>query len=95
MRADDSRSCFPPGSLQGVYQRRLYKELMKNYNPLERPVSNDSHSLTVHFSFSLLQIMDVVRTVASVWTVNNPYYYGICVWDQRLDDFIQDQERNA
>uniref|UniRef100_A0A3Q2VZV5 Cholinergic receptor, nicotinic, alpha 7 (neuronal) n=1 Tax=Haplochromis burtoni TaxID=8153 RepID=A0A3Q2VZV5_HAPBU len=46
-------------SLQGVYQRRLYKELMKNYNPLERPVSNDSHSLTVHFSFSLLQIMDV------------------------------------
>lgn len=95
MRADDSRSCFPPASLQGVYQRRLYKELMKNYNPLERPVSNDSHSLTVHFSFSLLQIMDVVRTVASVWTVNNPYYYGICVWDQRLDDFIQDQERNA
>eukprot|EP00064_Thunnus_orientalis_P021887 superscaffoldBa00006942_g22057 len=47
------------GSLQGVYQRRLYKELMRNYNPLERPVSNDSHSLTVHFSFSLLQIMDV------------------------------------
>ncbi|KAL3975165.1 hypothetical protein ACER0C_023791 [Sarotherodon galilaeus] len=59
MRADDSRSCFLPGSLQGVYQRRLYKELMKNYNPLERPVSNDSYSLTVHFSFSLLQIMDV------------------------------------
>ncbi|XP_039894698.1 neuronal acetylcholine receptor subunit alpha-7-like [Simochromis diagramma] len=50
---------FIHGSLQGVYQRRLYKELMKNYNPLERPVSNDSHSLTVHFSFSLLQIMDV------------------------------------
>uniref|UniRef100_A0A8C4F9T0 Neuronal acetylcholine receptor subunit alpha-7 n=1 Tax=Dicentrarchus labrax TaxID=13489 RepID=A0A8C4F9T0_DICLA len=47
------------GSLQGVYQRRLYKELMKNYNPLERPVNNDSNSLTVHFSFSLLQIMDV------------------------------------
>uniref|UniRef100_A0A3Q3CXR7 Cholinergic receptor, nicotinic, alpha 7 (neuronal) n=1 Tax=Haplochromis burtoni TaxID=8153 RepID=A0A3Q3CXR7_HAPBU len=50
---------FTARSLQGVYQRRLYKELMKNYNPLERPVSNDSHSLTVHFSFSLLQIMDV------------------------------------
>uniref|UniRef100_A0A665VVW5 Neuronal acetylcholine receptor subunit alpha-7 n=1 Tax=Echeneis naucrates TaxID=173247 RepID=A0A665VVW5_ECHNA len=48
-----------PGSLQGVYQRRLYKELMRNYNPLERPVSNDSHSLTVQFSISLLQIMDV------------------------------------
>uniref|UniRef100_A0A665VVF0 Neuronal acetylcholine receptor subunit alpha-7-like n=1 Tax=Echeneis naucrates TaxID=173247 RepID=A0A665VVF0_ECHNA len=53
--------CLIHGSLQGVYQRRLYKELMRNYNPLERPVSNDSHSLTVQFSISLLQIMDVVR----------------------------------
>ncbi|KAE8295899.1 Neuronal acetylcholine receptor subunit alpha-7 Precursor [Larimichthys crocea] len=51
--------CLMHGSLQGVHQRRLYKELMRNYNPLERPVNNDSHSLTVHFSFSLLQIMDV------------------------------------
>ncbi|XP_078139244.1 neuronal acetylcholine receptor subunit alpha-7 [Centroberyx gerrardi] len=51
--------CLLPASQQGAYQRRLYKELMRNYNPLERPVSNDSHSLTVHFSFSLLQIMDV------------------------------------
>uniref|UniRef100_A0A8D3D7V7 Neuronal acetylcholine receptor subunit alpha-7 n=1 Tax=Scophthalmus maximus TaxID=52904 RepID=A0A8D3D7V7_SCOMX len=51
--------CLCLWSLQGVYQRRLYTELMRNYNPLERPVHNDSHSLTVHFSFSLLQIMDV------------------------------------
>ncbi|XP_007231257.2 neuronal acetylcholine receptor subunit alpha-7 [Astyanax mexicanus] len=46
-------------SLQGQHQRRLYKDLMRNYNPLERPVFNDSQSLTVHFSFSLMQIMDV------------------------------------
>ncbi|XP_066523349.1 neuronal acetylcholine receptor subunit alpha-7 isoform X2 [Hoplias malabaricus] len=46
-------------SLQGEHQRRLYKDLMRNYNPLERPVYNDSQSLTVHFSFSLMQIMDV------------------------------------
>uniref|UniRef100_A0A8D3CKD4 Neuronal acetylcholine receptor subunit alpha-7 n=1 Tax=Scophthalmus maximus TaxID=52904 RepID=A0A8D3CKD4_SCOMX len=52
-------ACVCVWSLQGVYQRRLYTELMRNYNPLERPVHNDSHSLTVHFSFSLLQIMDV------------------------------------
>uniref|UniRef100_A0AAY4CFR2 Neuronal acetylcholine receptor subunit alpha-7 n=1 Tax=Denticeps clupeoides TaxID=299321 RepID=A0AAY4CFR2_9TELE len=45
--------------LQGEHQRRLYTNLMKNYNPLERPVFNDSHSLTVNFSFSLMQIMDV------------------------------------
>ena len=47
-------------SLQGEPQRRLYKDLMANYNPLERPVFNDTHSLTVNFSFSLMQIMDVV-----------------------------------
>ncbi|XP_038861022.1 neuronal acetylcholine receptor subunit alpha-7-like [Salvelinus namaycush] len=46
-------------SLQGEPQRRLYKDLMANYNPLERPVFNDTHSLTVNFSFSLMQIMDV------------------------------------
>uniref|UniRef100_A0A803J3Z9 Cholinergic receptor, nicotinic alpha 7 n=1 Tax=Xenopus tropicalis TaxID=8364 RepID=A0A803J3Z9_XENTR len=46
-------------SLQGEYQRKLYKELMKNYNPLERPVLNDSHPLTVYFGMSLMQIMDV------------------------------------
>ncbi|XP_062849142.1 neuronal acetylcholine receptor subunit alpha-7 [Trichomycterus rosablanca] len=46
-------------TLQGEHQRRLYKDLMRNYNPLERPVHNDSHSLTVHLSFSLMQIMDV------------------------------------
>lgn len=47
-------------SLQGEFQRKLYKELIKNYNPLERPVANDSQPLTVYFSLSLLQIMDVV-----------------------------------
>uniref|UniRef100_A0A8B9L016 Neuronal acetylcholine receptor subunit alpha-7 n=1 Tax=Astyanax mexicanus TaxID=7994 RepID=A0A8B9L016_ASTMX len=49
-------------SLQGEHQRRLYQDLMKNYNPLERPVFNDSQSLTVNFSFSLMQIMDVEGT---------------------------------
>ncbi|XP_069078457.1 neuronal acetylcholine receptor subunit alpha-7 isoform X1 [Pleurodeles waltl] len=48
-----------PGSLQGDSQRRLYKDLLKNYNPLERPVANDSHPLTVTFGLSLMQIMDV------------------------------------
>ncbi|KAL8197106.1 UNVERIFIED_CONTAM: Neuronal acetylcholine receptor subunit alpha-7 [Gekko kuhli] len=46
-------------SLQGEFQRKLYKELLKNYNPLERPVANDSQPLTVSFGLSLMQIMDV------------------------------------
>lgn len=52
-------------SLQGEFQRKLYKELVKNYNPLERPVANDSQPLTVYFSLSLLQIMDVVSPCAA------------------------------
>ncbi|CAG6012406.1 unnamed protein product, partial [Menidia menidia] len=46
-------------SFQGPNQRRLYNDLMRAYNPLERPVYNDSQSLTVHFGLSLMQIMDV------------------------------------
>ncbi|XP_016418488.1 neuronal acetylcholine receptor subunit alpha-7-like [Sinocyclocheilus rhinocerous] len=52
-------TCLWSVSLQGEQQRRLYRDLMKDYNPLERPVFNDTHSLTVYFSFSLMQIMDV------------------------------------
>ncbi|KAK2853747.1 hypothetical protein Q5P01_006408 [Channa striata] len=52
-------ACTLRVSLQGKHQRRLYRDLMTDYNPLERPVFNDSQSLTVHFGFSLMQIMDV------------------------------------
>ncbi|XP_035477349.2 cholinergic receptor, nicotinic, alpha 11 isoform X3 [Scophthalmus maximus] len=46
-------------SLQGPHQRNLLKNLLKDYNRMERPVANDSHPLTVHFSLSLIQVMDV------------------------------------
>ncbi|XP_014032382.1 neuronal acetylcholine receptor subunit alpha-7 isoform X2 [Salmo salar] len=46
-------------SVQGPHQRTLLKNLLKDYNRMERPVGNDSHSLTVFFSVSLMQIMDV------------------------------------
>ncbi|XP_027009038.1 neuronal acetylcholine receptor subunit alpha-7a isoform X3 [Tachysurus fulvidraco] len=52
-------TCLWRASIQGEHQRRLYRDLMKDYNPLERPVFNDTQSLTVNFSFSLMQIMDV------------------------------------
>uniref|UniRef100_A0A3B3HX37 Neuronal acetylcholine receptor subunit alpha-7 n=2 Tax=Oryzias latipes TaxID=8090 RepID=A0A3B3HX37_ORYLA len=52
---------FSPSSvsLQGPHQRSLLKSLLKDYNRMERPVANDSHTLTVHFTLSLIQIMDV------------------------------------
>ncbi|XP_029513719.1 neuronal acetylcholine receptor subunit alpha-7-like [Oncorhynchus nerka] len=46
-------------SIQGPHQRTLLKNLLKDYNRMERPVGNDSHSLTVFFTISLMQIMDV------------------------------------
>ncbi|XP_047214828.1 neuronal acetylcholine receptor subunit alpha-7-like isoform X1 [Girardinichthys multiradiatus] len=47
------------GSVQGPHQRFLLKELLRDYNPMERPVANDSQTLTVHFSLILIQVMDV------------------------------------
>lgn len=49
------------GSLQGEHQRKLYKELLANYNRLERPVINDSAPIQVELGLTLLQIIDVVR----------------------------------
>ncbi|XP_035386040.1 neuronal acetylcholine receptor subunit alpha-7 isoform X1 [Electrophorus electricus] len=46
-------------SLQGEHQRKLYKELLANYNRLERPVANDSAPLVVELGITLLQIIDV------------------------------------
>ncbi|CAL1613548.1 unnamed protein product [Knipowitschia caucasica] len=47
------------GSFQGEYQRKLYKELLANYNRLERPVVNDSAPILVELGLTLLQIIDV------------------------------------
>uniref|UniRef100_A0A803WAF4 Cholinergic receptor nicotinic alpha 7 subunit n=1 Tax=Ficedula albicollis TaxID=59894 RepID=A0A803WAF4_FICAL len=47
-------------SQQGESQRRLYRELLRNYSRLERPVVNDSQPLVVELRLSLLQIIDVI-----------------------------------
>ncbi|XP_047437084.1 neuronal acetylcholine receptor subunit alpha-7a [Mugil cephalus] len=52
-------ACTVKVSHQGPNQRRLYQDLMKGYNPLERPVFNDSQALAVQFGLTLMQIMDV------------------------------------
>lgn len=39
--------------------RRLYSDLMKNYNRLERPVSNNSQPVTVNLGLILQQIVGV------------------------------------
>uniref|UniRef100_A0A672GSX6 Neuronal acetylcholine receptor subunit alpha-7 n=1 Tax=Salarias fasciatus TaxID=181472 RepID=A0A672GSX6_SALFA len=49
----------PPGCFGGVHQRKLYHDLMVNYNRLERPVHNDSAPIVVDLGLTLLQIIDV------------------------------------
>ncbi|XP_078527415.1 neuronal acetylcholine receptor subunit alpha-7-like [Lissotriton helveticus] len=76
---------LPPESHQGVYQRTLLKELMKDYNPLERPVANDTQPLGVHFTLSLMQIMDVDEKnqvlTTNIWL--QMYWYDVYLrWNQ-------------
>lgn len=69
---------FPPfssllGCLGGEYQRKLYRDLMQNYNRLERPVQNDSAPIVVELGLTLLQIIDVVsvyRHARVQWEMN-------------------------
>uniref|UniRef100_A0A4W5PZN4 Uncharacterized protein n=1 Tax=Hucho hucho TaxID=62062 RepID=A0A4W5PZN4_9TELE len=46
-------------SEQGPHQRNLLRDLLRDYNRMERPVANDSLPLTVRFSYTLLQVMNV------------------------------------
>uniref|UniRef100_A0A7N8XQU9 Neuronal acetylcholine receptor subunit alpha-7-like n=1 Tax=Mastacembelus armatus TaxID=205130 RepID=A0A7N8XQU9_9TELE len=52
-------SLFPAWKETDILMRFLLRELLKEYNPMERPVANDSQTLTVQFSFILMQVMDV------------------------------------
>jgi len=52
---------FVSESVQGKFERQLLDDLLIDYNPLERPVSNESDPLEVTFGISLQQIIDVVR----------------------------------
>ncbi|OCU00090.1 neuronal acetylcholine receptor subunit alpha-7 [Xenopus laevis] len=76
---------FPGGSHQGQYQRKLYRELLRNYNRLERPVVNDSQPLLVELQLTLLQIIDVDEKnqvlITNAWLqiTWNDFYL---TWDQ-------------
>lgn len=48
--------------MAGLYQRRLIKHLLteRQYDPLERPVQNDSQTLPVSINLAVQQIIDFV-----------------------------------
>ena len=52
--------CFSFFIKAGSDQKRLLKKLFENYNPLERPSSDESESLYVGLGLSIQQIIDVV-----------------------------------
>jgi hypothetical protein len=49
----------------GFYQRRLLKHLLVEgqYDPLERPVQNESQTLPVSINLALQQIIDFVSEI--------------------------------
>jgi len=44
------------------HEYTLIRDLLRNYDPRLRPLSNASHALNVTFGVALSQIIDVVRT---------------------------------
>ncbi|XP_030645024.1 cholinergic receptor, nicotinic, alpha 11 [Chanos chanos] len=72
-------------SIQGPNQRTLLKNLLKDYNRMERPVANDSQPLTVVLSMSLIQIMDVDEKnqvlTTNIW-LNMHWYDHYLQWNQ-------------
>uniref|UniRef100_A0AAR2LTN2 Neuronal acetylcholine receptor subunit alpha-7 n=1 Tax=Pygocentrus nattereri TaxID=42514 RepID=A0AAR2LTN2_PYGNA len=72
-------------SVQGPHQRALLKNLLKDYNRMERPVANDSQPLTVILSLSLVQIMDVDEKnqvlTTNIW-LNMRWYDHYLQWNQ-------------
>ena len=56
-------SCFAlifPGATANPEAKRLYDDLLSNYNRLIRPVGNNSDRLTVKMGLRLSQLIDVV-----------------------------------
>uniref|UniRef100_A0A3B3ZJL0 Neuronal acetylcholine receptor subunit alpha-7 n=1 Tax=Periophthalmus magnuspinnatus TaxID=409849 RepID=A0A3B3ZJL0_9GOBI len=50
---------LPPSAHFTLWLLYQQHHTQQDYNPMERPVANDSQTLTVHFSFTLMQVMDV------------------------------------
>ncbi len=67
-------------SYQGHHERRLLKWLLNEdrYNPLERPVINESQALVVQFGLVLQQIIDVVRNLSCIKKKHWRYQKRIC-----------------
>lgn len=57
--------------------KRLYDDLLSNYNKLVRPVVNVSDALTVKIKLKLSQLIDVVSRHPPTNKSNNNYWMGL------------------
>lgn len=61
----------PTDCLAGHNEKRLLHDLLDTYNPLERPVVNESDPLQLSFGLTLMQIIDVDEKnqmlVTNIW----------------------------
>lgn len=58
---------MPFMSLANPDAKRLYDDLMSNYNQLVRPVENNSDLVTVKMSLKLSQLIDVVSNISTAF----------------------------
>lgn len=64
-----------PGASANPDAKRLYEDLLSNYNRLIRPVGNNSDRLTVKMGLRLSQLIDVVSNKLLPITFNNSIYF--------------------
>lgn len=65
------------------HAKRLYDDLLNNYNLLIRPVSNNTEKLTVRLGLKLSQLIDVV-----IKKINSPIYTFFNWIDSKIDYVI-------
>ena len=70
--------------------KRLYDDLLSNYNKLVRPVVNTTDSLTVRIKLKLSQLIDVVSSNLKAFNIHSELtlrsitkpalYIILCIW---------------
>lgn len=77
----------------GINERHLINRLLANYNPLERPVANESEKLKVTFGLTLQQIIDVVCKGSGKLSKLSPNNKPVCFLFAFI--FFQDEKNQV
>ena len=72
------------GSCGNPDAKRLYDDLLSNYNKLVRPVVNVTDAVTVRLKLKLSQLIDVVSDFFEFYTVIEEYQWTIVILGIKL-----------